>query len=192
MIVKQINSGYDNNFTYLVIDEETKEAAVIDPSMDVSQVLKEIKEFKVKYIINTHHHQDHIMGNKKIYSETKAKIIQHGESPLKHDISVGDNQEIKLGNLILKFLHTPGHSKDHICILVENKLFTGDLLFVGNIGGTGSYFEGSDHEQEMESLQKIMKLPGNIEIYPGHDYGDKPTSTIKHEKETNPFLKTIC
>jgi len=192
MIIKQILSGYDRNFTYLVADEETKEAAIIDPSLDISQVLREIKGFSVKYIINTHHHRDHIEGNEKLYLETKAKIIQHELSPEKHDISVKDNQEIKLGKLVLKFLYTPGHSIDHICILVENKLFTGDLLFVGNIGGTGPYFKGSSQEQEMESLQRIMKLPDNIEIYPGHDYGNKPTSTIKHEKETNPFLKTLC
>ena len=191
MIVKQIPSGYDNNFTYLVADKETKEAVIIDPSLDISQVLKEIRGFSVKYIINTHHHPDHIMGNEKLHLKTKAKIIQHELSPVEHDISVKDDQEIKLGKLILKFLHTPGHSKDHICILVENKLFTGDLLFVGNIGGTGPYFKESNQKQEMKSLQRIMKLPDNIEIYPGHDYGGKPTSTIKHEKETNPFLKTL-
>lgn len=191
MILKQILSGHDRNFTYLIADKKTKEAAIIDPSLDISQILEEMKSFKIKYIINTHHHPDHIMGNKKIHLETKAKIIQHNLSPIEHDISVKDNQEIKLGKLILKFLYTPGHSIDHICILVENKLFTGDLLFVGNIGGTGPYFEGSNQEQEMKSLQKIMKLPDNTEIYPGHDYGDKPTSTIKHEKETNLFLKTL-
>jgi len=189
MILKQIPSGFDRNFTYIIADEKTKHAAVIDPSVDISKVLEEIKDLEVKYIINTHHHPDHIIGNRRIHLKTKAKIIQHKLSPTKHHIAVEDNQEIKLGNLILKVLHTPGHSKDHICILVDNKIFTGDLLFVGHIGGTGPYFKGSDEAQEIKSLKRLMDLPEETEVYPSHDYGNKPSSTIKHEKETNPFLK---
>ena len=176
------------NFAYLIADEKTKEAVIIDPSIDISNIKKEIEGFQIKYIINTHSHMDHIAGNKELKSLTNAKIIQHKMSPEKHDISVVDNQKIKLGSLILKFIHTPGHIKDHICILTENKLFTGDLLFVGTIGGVGSRFIGSNLEEEYGSLKRISKLPDNTEIYPGHDYGPKPKSTIKYEKETNIFL----
>jgi hydroxyacylglutathione hydrolase len=188
MILKQIHSGYDLNFAYLIADEKTKEAVIIDPSVDISKIKKEIKGFKIKYIINTHSHLDHIAGNEELKGLTSAKIIQHEVSPEKHDISVKDNQELKLGKLTLKFIYTPGHIKDHVCILVENKLFTGDLLFVGTIGGTGQRFKGSDLREQFESLQKIKNMDDNTEIYPGHDYGNKPTSTIKYEKENNIFL----
>ena len=188
MILKQIPSGYDSNFAYLIADEKTKEAILIDPSTDTSIIKEEIKGFKIKYIINTHSHEDHIAGNKELKSLTNSRIVQHELSPEKHDVSVKDNQEIKVGSLNFKFIHTPGHIKDHICILVENKLFTGDLLFVGTIGGVGPRFEGSNLKEEYESLQKILKFPEDTEIYPGHDYDSKPKSTIKYEKETNIFL----
>jgi hydroxyacylglutathione hydrolase len=188
MILKQIDSGYDLNFAYLIADEKTKEAAIIDPSEDISKVKEEIKGYKIKYIINTHSHEDHIAGNKELINLTNAKIIQHVLSPEKHDISVKDNQKIKVGEIILKFIYTPGHIKDHICILVEDKLFTGDLLFVGTIGGVGPRFKGSNLEEEYNSLQKIAKLSDNTEIYPGHDYGPKKSSTISYEKKHNIFL----
>jgi hydroxyacylglutathione hydrolase len=188
MILKQIHSGYDSNFTYLIADEKTKDAIIIDPSVDISKIKEEIKEFKIKYIINTHSHEDHIAGNEGLINLTNAKVIQHEFSPEKHDISVKDNQEIKFGEITLKFIYTPGHIKDHICILVEDKLFTGDLLFVGTIGGVGPRFKGSNLKEEYNSLQRISKLNDNIEIYPGHDYGPKKSSTIGYEKQHNIFL----
>jgi hydroxyacylglutathione hydrolase len=188
MILKQIPSGYDRNFAYLVADEETKEAIVIDPSKDLSLIKNEIKDYKISYIINTHSHIDHICGNKELKELTNAKIIQHGISPKEHDISVKDNQEIKLGELTIKFLYTPGHTKDHICILIENNLFTGDLLFVGKIGGTGPYFPTSNSKKEYDSLKRVLTLPDETKVWPGHDYGKTESSTIKIEKETNPFL----
>jgi glyoxylase-like metal-dependent hydrolase (beta-lactamase superfamily II) len=191
MILKQIPSGYDRNFAYLVADEETKEAAVIDPSQNTSIIKEEIKGFQVKYIINTHSHPDHTMGNGEIKEITNAKIVQHEDSPKEKDISVKDNEELKLGSLILKFIHTPGHAKDHICILVEKNLFTGDLLFVGNVGGVGEFFPGSSMKEELESLKKIIKLPESTKIWPGHDYGIKPHSTIEFEKENNPIIISL-
>jgi len=188
MILKQIPSGYDSNFAYLIADEKTREGAIIDPSVDISKIKEEIKGFEIKYIINTHSHMDHIAGNDELKLLTGAEIIQHELSTKNHDIAVKNNQEIKLGSLKLKIIYTPGHSKDSICILVENKLFTGDLLFVGTIGGTGERFKGSDIGEQFESLRALMELPGNIRIFPGHDYGPEKTSTIKHEKETNQFL----
>jgi len=188
MFIKTIKGGHDRNFSYILVDRTTNKAAVIDPIKNNQELINEIKKYNVKFIINTHSHIDHIEGNEELKSLTGAKIIQHKLSNVKHDISIKDNQEIKLGHLTIKFLHTPGHSKDHICVWVEDNLFTGDLLFVEKIGGTGPFFKGSNPEEQFESLHKIMKLPENIKIFPGHDYGIKLSSTIKHEKETNPFL----
>ncbi|MGH9783251.1 MAG: MBL fold metallo-hydrolase, partial [Terriglobia bacterium] len=96
--------------------------------------------------------------------------------------------ELPLGNLRLRFLHTPGHIPDHLCVLAEGKLLTGDILFVGKIGGTGPNFPGSDPRAQWESLQRLMRLDPATEVWPGHDYGVTPSSTLGHEIATNPFL----
>jgi glyoxylase-like metal-dependent hydrolase (beta-lactamase superfamily II) len=99
---------------------------------------------------------------------------------------LSDGVELSLGNLQIKILHTPGHTKDSMCILIGDCLFTGDTLFVGKVGGTDF---GKQARQEYESLHdKILKLPDETKIYPGHDYGTSSMSTIAHEKTTNPFL----
>jgi glyoxylase-like metal-dependent hydrolase (beta-lactamase superfamily II) len=101
---------------------------------------------------------------------------------------VKDNEELPLGNLRLRFLHTPGHIPDHVCVLAEGKVLTGDILFVGKIGGTGPNFPGSDPGQQWESLQRLMRLDPATEVWPGHDYGATPSSTIGREIAANPFL----
>jgi len=178
------------NFTYVVADEKTRLAAVIDPSWDLEKVIDILKtnEFKLQYIINTHTHFDHVLGNEQLVTLTGAKIIMHKNSTLDKDITVDDGDTIQLGNLNMKVIHTPGHSKDAICLLVENRLFTGDTLFVGNCGRID--LPGASAAELHESLfGKLVKLDDSIEIYPGHDYGSKPYSTIGDEKRTNYVLK---
>ena len=136
MIVKQIPVGSMANFTYVIADEKTRAAAVIDPSWDLEKVLDVLKtnDLKLQYIINTHTHFDHVLGNEQLATLTGAKIIMHKNSTLDKHIAVEDNDTVQLGSIGIKVFHTPGHSKDGICLLVENKLFTGDTLFVGNCG----------------------------------------------------------
>ncbi|RMF54699.1 MBL fold metallo-hydrolase [Candidatus Woesearchaeota archaeon] len=194
MFFKQILSEYMKNFSYIVADEKTKEAVVIDPGYDTSEILKIIKanEFKVKYIINTHSHQDHIAGNVEIQDKTKAEIMMHESTAMPCDYYVKDGEEISIGSVKLKILHTPGHISDHICIFINNqKLLTGDLLFVGGIGATGPNFPTSNKEQMTESLRKIISLGDEVEVWPGHDYGQARSSTIGREKRTNPFLQEV-
>jgi glyoxylase-like metal-dependent hydrolase (beta-lactamase superfamily II) len=162
---------------------------------------------KVAYVISTHSHKDHIVGNAWLVERTGAPEVLYAATPFPSPVRVKDNDVLALGSLELRFLHTPGHIPDHVCILVSSaavapvasgtradvpvrKLLTGDLLFVGKIGGTGSHFPGSDPRQEWESLQRVMRLDPTIEVWPGHDYGVQPSSTIGHEIATNPFL--IC
>jgi glyoxylase-like metal-dependent hydrolase (beta-lactamase superfamily II) len=190
MIVKQIPVGSMANFTYIIADEKTKTAAALDPSWDLEKVLDVIKtnDLKLQYIINTHTHFDHVLGNEQLATLTGAKIIMHRNSALDKDQTVNDGDTIKLGNLNIKVLYTPGHSKDAICLLVENKLFTGDTLFVGNCGRID--LPGGSAAELYDSLfGKLAKLDEQIEIYPGHDYGSKPYSTIGDEKRTNYVLK---
>ncbi|MGD1836532.1 MAG: MBL fold metallo-hydrolase [Nitrososphaeraceae archaeon] len=189
--LKQIQVGQMANFTYLVIDKETKYAAIIDPSWEIEKILEEIKVYgaKIKYIINTHTHFDHILGNEQLRELSRSKVIQHKKSPEKHDISVNDGDTIALGNTLLKFIHTPGHSKDSMCIIIENDIIlTGDTLFVGTCGRID--LPGGDSGELYDSLfGKLIKLNNELLLYPGHNYGPKSYSTIKEENNTNYILQ---
>ena len=189
--IEQIPVGQMANFSYLITDDgEEKETAIIDPSWDLEKIFEIIKknEYKVKYVINTHSHFDHVLGNDQIVDITKCKVIQHKNSKEKHDISVNDGEELKVGKTPLKVLFTPGHSKDSICLIIQSKIIiTGDTLFVGNCGRTD--LPGSDPEEMYKSLfEKILNLDDNLVVYPGHNYGYKPVSTIGEEKKNNYVL----
>ena len=189
MLVKQILCGGDRNYGYLIIDEDTKVAACVDPSPDPVPLHKEAGKLnlQIKYLINTHIHADHTAGNTFIIDKWGAELITH-ESYKQCDIGIKEGQQIKLGNEVLTFFYTPGHTIDSICILAGNNLITGDTLFVGKVGGT--YLE-KDAELEFDSLNRIIKLDNDIIIWPGHNYGIKPVSTIKEERETNPFCQRL-
>lgn len=179
------------NFTYILVDEETGEALVIDPSWDLEKIFYTLKKnsWKLEYIINTHSHFDHVLGNEQVAAATGAKIIQHNTSPLEKQIPVDDGETIKLGKIQIRVLHTPGHSKDSICLVAnEEMVFTGDTLFVGNCGRTD--LPGSDPAEMYHSLlDKVATLDESLIVYPGHDYGTTPTSTIDAQKKTNYVLQ---
>jgi len=178
------------NFTYVVEDENTNEAIIIDPSWDLDQIETIIKRnnLKIKFIVNTHHHFDHTLGNEGMKELTNAKIIQHEESELKHDISVKDGDLIEFGDSKLIVLHTPGHSKDSICLIGEKIFFSGDTLFVGNCGRTD--LPGGDAKKLYHSLfDVIYSLDDDLVLYPGHNYGHSSTSTIRQEKNINLILQ---
>lgn len=186
MIVHQIPVGKMQNFTYVVEDENTSEAIIIDPSWDLQMVLDVVEKnnLKVRYIVNTHHHFDHTIGNEAISKQTGAKIIQYETSQIKHDIPVSDGQTIKFGNSELKVIHTPGHSKDSMCLVGDGKIFSGDTLFVGTCGRVD--LPGGDAKELYHSLVDTLRsLDDNLVMYPGHDYGSTPTSTLGTQKKVN-------
>lgn len=186
MKVHQIQVGNMQNFTYVVEDEETDEAIVIDPSWDLEQIeqIIERNNLKIKYIVNTHHHFDHTLGNEGMMKLTNAKIIQHEKSELKHDISVKDGDVIEFGNSKLTVLHTPGHSKDSMCLIGDGKIFSGDTLFVGNCGRID--LPGGSAKELYHSLFDVLySLNNDLILYCGHNYGNSLTSTIGKEKLTN-------
>jgi len=190
MIFTQIPIGAGKNFAYIFGDEKTREAAVIDPGYDPERVLKQAQllQVRLKYIFNTHSHRDHTAGNSQIKEKTGAKVVMHTSAPLPKDMAVEDKDSIKVGGLVAKVIHTPGHTPDGICLLVDKKLFTGDTLFVGECGRTD--LPGSSPEDMYHSLfDKILSLDDDVEVYPGHDYGEKPSSTIGEERKTNYTLK---
>lgn len=189
MFFKQIKQHGDN-FSYIVADETTKEAVVIDPSFnaDALSKLARANGFKVIYVIDTHSHGDHTAGNTEIKSEFNAKIVAHKLAGAGNDMAVKDGDTLRLGSLVIKVIHTPGHTPDSICLLVDGKLLTGDTLFVGECGRT-DLLGGSAEAMYHSLFDKIAKLDEGIEVYPGHDYGSAPSSTIGQEKLTNYTLQ---
>ncbi len=190
MKVHQIQVGNMQNFTYLVDDEETNEAVLIDPSWDLDKIDEIItrNNLNIKYIVNTHHHFDHTLGNEAMSESLDAKIVQHENSELKHDISVKDGDVIKFGNSELSVLHTPGHSKDSMCLVGDGKIFSGDTLFVGNCGRVD--LPGGSAKELYHSLFDILySLDDDLILYPGHNYGSEPISSIGNEKKMNLILQ---
>ncbi|HEX9317865.1 MAG TPA: MBL fold metallo-hydrolase [Nitrososphaeraceae archaeon] len=189
--VSQMLVGQMANFSYIVADEKSMDAAIVDPSWNLEIIYSTLKtnNWNAKYIINTHSHFDHILGNEQVAEATGAKIVQHENSDSYKDLSVKDGQVIMLGDVHIKVMFTPGHSNDSICLTIyKDLIFTGDTLFVGNCGRTD--LQGGDPALLYESLyDKIMTLNDSMIVYPGHDYGPTPSSTIYNEKMSNPVLK---
>jgi len=190
LIFKQIAVGPMQNFSYIIGDEQTKLAAIVDPAWEVDLLLEKCADLalKVAYVINTHSHPDHVEGNDRVVQRTGAKVVMHEKSRLRRDIPVKDGDVLEVGALKVKIIYTPGHCPDSICLLVDGKLLTGDTLFVGECGRTD--LAGSSPSDMYESLfHKILLLQDSIEVYPGHDYGRTPSSTVGYERENNYVLK---
>lgn len=209
MKIIQTPVGHMEVFCYLVYDEGSGEGILIDPAGDEQRLLDLLREHHVRlrYIVNTHGHADHTCGNGTLRENTGARIVMHdldadffqtpealawasmmGFPPSPPaDLRVHDGSELRFGSLTLKFLHTPGHTPGACCLLIDGNLFTGDTLFVGAVGRTD--LPGASFDQLLESLRKkVLPLPPDTVIWPGHDYGDRPSSTVGHELEHNPYI----
>ena len=192
MNVKCFKVGYLSTNCYVVSCEETKQAAIIDPGLEIQaeadSILDYIKQngLTIKYIINTHGHPDHISGNAIMKQATGASILIHENhnGRANADKKLRDGDVILIGNFKLVVLHTPGHTKSGISLLGDNLVFTGDTLFAGSIGRTD--FPGGSFEEIINSIKtKLLPLPDNFKVYPGHE----SFSTIGDEKKYNPFLQ---
>jgi glyoxylase-like metal-dependent hydrolase (beta-lactamase superfamily II) len=194
MFVKMWSVGMLLTNCYVVGQVETREAIVIDPGTDreteVKKILKEIEfsSLKIKYIVNTHGHPDHIGGNKIFREATNAPILIHeyDASILKGpfaDKMLHDGDSVQVGGTVLRVLHTPGHSQGSISLVGNNVVFTGDTLFAGSIGRYD--LPGGSVDEIKKSLKKLMILPDHMKVYSGHG----PTSTIGEERRNNPFLQ---
>lgn len=190
MIFFQVPVGSMENFSYIIGDEETRQGAVVDPGFDTEKILEIAVQnrLKIKYLIDTHEHMDHTSGNRDLALKTGSKIVAHEYAQITKDISVKDGEELKLGETSIKVIHTPGHTPGSICLLVDRKLLTGDTLFVGECGRVD--LPGGSAEDLYSSLfNKILNLDDDIEVYPGHNYGAEPSSTIGSERKHNYVLK---
>jgi len=208
MKIQQLTVGTMGVCCYIVSCEKTGKAAIIDPGGDEKKILAACTKdgLDVEYIIATHGHPDHVCGNGPLKEATNARIIMHSddaefftrpevqeyfsmlglaESP-PADILVTDGDTITIGEETLKVLHTPGHTPGGICLYNAPNCFTGDTLFVGGVGR--SDFPGGSTEELKRSIrEKLLTLPGETVIWPGHGYGGSK-STIDEEARSNPFF----
>ena len=206
MIVKKLEVGPIMANCYILGCESTKEAVVIDPGDDADRILMTLAKsgLKVKYLINTHGHFDHVGANKRMKEVTGAKIAIHpddepmfqelsrsammfglsAENSPPADILLNDGDEISFGEITLKIIHTPGHSKGGICLYTKGSLFAGDTLFAGSIGRTD--LPGGDYDTLIAGIkEKLLVLDPDTVVYTGHG----PETTIDNEKRMNPFLR---
>ena len=186
LLIEQIPLGQYKNFSYLVADTKTGEAAIFDPAWDVPKLLAMLKDknLKLKYIVNTHAHLDHIEGNPKLAEATNARIVMSDKSLAKKDHGVKEGEYLAIGSVKLGFIQTPGHSPESMCILVDDfALITGDTLFIGECGRVD--LPGGSAEDLFQSFEKLRLLDPELIVYPGHDYGGTPSSTLKEQFETN-------
>ncbi len=201
MLVETFTVGMLSTNCYVASSHETKDAIIIDPGLDFSSEAQSILDFieeaelKIKYIINTHGHSDHIKADVVFQEKYRVPICIHSldahylveieqpDSP--PHVTLEEGSTITFGNETLKVLHTPGHSPGSICLVGNRLVFTGDTLFAGGIGRT-DFVDGSMKDMQV-SLQKLVGLPDYLLIYPGHG----ESSMIGEEKRVNPFLINV-
>ena len=184
MTIKQIKVGFDN-YSYIIFCPKTKKAALVDPGYDASELINYIKKSNLNliYIIATHYHGDHTSEIKKVKnlflsSKIIASKFNGSNSNYNVDKLISDKEQLKLGNITLEFLLTPGHTPDGMCIIVDNEaIITGDTLFIGDCGWV-DLIGGSLEEMYKTLNEKIKPLPDHFIVYPGHDYGPKPFDTL--------------
>ncbi len=211
LMLKMFSVGYLSANCYVVNCRETKEAVIIDPGFssyqEAEKILSFIKSYdlKLKFIINTHGHPDHTCGNGLMKSHFDVPICIHkddaymlGDSGIETaryfgfdsvsppaDILLADCDYVKFGDVTIKVIHSPGHSRGSVLFLGETELFSGDTLFAGSIGRTD--FPGSSNLQMQASLKRLLQFPDYFIVYSGHG----PSTTIAEERRVNPFLQDL-
>lgn len=188
MIFEQLHIGGDKNLAYLIGDESSHEVAAVDPGANPYMLIKRADELgaRITYVIATHSHYDHIAGVDEILRKTDAKYAAY-QTIDEADLRLTDGQVIHVGSVPIKAIFCPGHCRDSILLLCgDDKLIVGDEIFVGGVGITRSESQARLHYRNLH--EKLLALDDNLEIYPGHDYGPTPSSSIGHERRTNPYL----
>lgn len=195
LYIKQIQAGPMENFIYLIGDRSERKCVMVDPAWEVGRVLNLAAEDGMEVIggLATHYHYDHINGAEDLLKKIKGKIYIHKfEGPylkgMKADLELVDSgMSIRVGSIQITFMHTPGHTPGSQCFLVDNRLVSGDTLFIGACGRCD--LPGGDAEELFRSLEKLCALPDSTVLLPGHNYADEPSTTLGEEKKSNPYLK---
>jgi sulfur dioxygenase len=192
MIFKQVFDIKSSTYTYLIASAKGREAVIIDPVLenvdDYINILKEL-DLKLVKVIDTHIHADHITGASKLKYATNCMTLMGEHTPADAvEIKVKDNEIINIDNLKIRSLYTPGHTSDSYSFLMDNYLFSGDTLLINGTGRT-DFQNGSSKDAYNSLFNKLLKLPEETLVCPGHDYNGKFLSTIGNEKKYNPRLK---
>ena len=208
LIIEQIEIGPMQNYTYIVGSRETREVAIVDPAWDIDALVKHLeeKDFTLTAILATHYHPDHVGGSfgghsvegvSKLIGKLPSKVYAHrheadgikkvteiSESDL---VRVDSGDTLKLGNVEVEFLHTPGHTPGSQCFRIKNTLVSGDTLFINGCGRVD--LPGSNADDMFASMRKLADLPDDTLLLPGHNYGHVPNATMGETKQMNPYLK---
>lgn len=187
--VLQVPIAGTDNFSYLVICVATRKALGIDPGMTPESLLAAIssKGVELELLANTHGHHDHVAGNDRILAETGARLAAHPADVPGADICLQDGMILAVGNMTIQVMHTPGHTPGSVVFLTPGAVITGDTLFVTRCGRAD--LPGSDPKALYASIRKLAGLPPETRVYPGHDYGPQPNSTIAFELANNPYMQ---
>ena len=192
MIFKQVFDTISSTYTYLIASAKGREAIMIDPVLDnIEEYISLLNEFDLKLVkvIDTHSHADHITGASALRDQTKCVTIMGDQTPADAvEIKVKDEEIIKLDQLEIKALHTPGHTSDSFSFLMNDHLFSGDTLLINGTGRT-DFQNGSAKDAYNSIFKKLLKLPEETLLYPAHDYNGKKVSSIGNEKKFNPRLQ---
>ena len=192
MIFKQLFDEKSSTYTYIIASNKGREALIIDPVIEKTEVyLNELNELNLKLVkvIDTHIHADHITALNELHKRTSCTKImgEHSKSEVV-DIKVKEGEKIKIDNIELSTIYTPGHTDCSYSFLMKDRVFTGDTLLINGTGRT-DFQNGCPKEQYKSLFEKLLKLPENLMVYPAHDYNGKKYSTIGNEIKNNPRLK---
>jgi len=178
-----------DNFSYLVVCPQSGKALGVDPGIAPDSMLRVVRDhgLELEILANTHGHGDHIAGNGEVLRETGAKLAASPIDVPAADIALSEGSQILIGSLVIAVLHTPGHTPGGLVFNPPGALITGDTLFVTRCGRAD--FPGSDPEAMYHSLLRLAAFPPETKVYPGHDYGPQPQSTIGFERENNEYMK---
>ena len=192
MIFKQVFDQKSSTYTYIIASAEGREALIIDPVLEnVEDYIKLLTELNLKLVkvIDTHIHADHVTGAGKLRDKTQCVTIMGEHTPTDAvEIKVKDEEIIKLDQLKIKALYTPGHTSDSFSFLMDNYLFSGDTLLINGTGRT-DFQNGSSKDAYNSLFNRLLKLPDETLVYPAHDYKGEKVSSIGKEKKFNPRLQ---
>ena len=192
MIFEQLFDTKSSTYTYIISSGKGREALIIDPVIESTdkyiKVLKNL-DLKLVKVIDTHIHADHISGLNELSKKTKcSKVMGEKSGSEVLDIRVKDNEKIKIENIELISMYTPGHTDCSYSFLMNDRVFTGDTLLINSTGRT-DFQNGNSHDAYYSLFNKLLKLPEKTLVYPAHDYNGKKYSTIESEKNNNPRLQ---
>ncbi len=198
LYVRQLKLGPMENFVYLLGAEGSPQTAIVDPAWDVPAALRAAREDgrEVTHALLSHHHFDHVNGLPDLLAQGGIRVFAHrADIPrlapeVRAEVTpleAGDAVEV--GPLRIAAMHTPGHTPGSTCWHTGDGLFAGDTVFVNACGRCD--LAGGDPEQMFQSLNRVASLPGQVRLYPGHDYGDVPVSSIAREREQNPYFQKL-